>query len=113
MFGYCLKRWFASAFAPVGFARPFRRYLEGSLVSGQANACQNAFCVGGHGHGIAVACALAAKDRDLHSVQFLSDAGRTHQVAEHVQTLAQVLQATEHHITNRDMSPDLLIGIQR
>ena len=62
------------------------------------------------GHGIAVACALAAKDRDLHSVQFLSDAGRTHQVAEHVQTLAQVLQATEHHITNRDMSPDPLWG---
>ena len=112
MFGYCLKRWFASAFGPAGFARPFRRHLEGSLVPGQANACQNAFCVGGHGawHGITFACALAAKDRDLHSVQFLPDAGRTHRVAEHLQTLAQVLQAAEGHITDRDMSPDPLWG---
>ena len=111
MFGYSLKRWFASAFGPAGFARPFRRHLEGSLVPGQANACQNAFCIGGHGawHGIAVAehaCALAAKNRELHSVQFLSDAGLTHRVAEHLQTLAQVLQAAERHITDRDMSPD-------
>ena len=112
MSGYGLKRWFASAFGPVGFARPFRRHLEGSLVPGQANACQYAFCVGGHGawHGIALTCTLAAKDRDLQSVQFLSDAGRTHRVAEHVQTLAQVLQAAERHITDRDMSPDPLWG---
>ena len=47
MFGYCLKRWFASAFGPAGFACPFRRHLEGSLVPGQANACQNALCIGG------------------------------------------------------------------
>ena len=112
MSGYGLKRWFASAFGPVGFARPFRRHPEGSLVPGQANACQYAFCVGGHGawHGIALTCTLAAKDRDLQSVQFLSDAGRTHRVAEHVQTLAQVLQAAERHITDRDMSPDPLWG---
>ena len=58
------------------------------------------------GLGITFACAVAAKGRDLHSVQFLSDAGRTHRVAEHLQTLAQVLQAAEDHITDRDMSPD-------
>ena len=110
MFGYSLKRWFASAFGSTGFARPFRRHLEGSLVPGQANACQNAFCIGGHGawHGIAFACAFAAKNRELHSVQFLSGAGWTHRVAEHLQTLAQVLQAAERHITDRDMSPDPL-----
>ena len=62
------------------------------------------------GLGIAVACSLAAKDRDLHSVQFLSDAGRTHRVAEHLQSLAQVLQTAEHHITDREMSPDPLWG---
>ena len=38
MFGYSLKRWFASAFGPAGFAHPFRRHLEVRLVSGQANA---------------------------------------------------------------------------
>ena len=38
MFGYSLKRWLASTFGPAGFARPFRRLLEGSLVPGQANA---------------------------------------------------------------------------
>ena len=83
MSGFSLKRWFASAFSPVGFARPFRQYLKGSLVPDQANACQNAFCVGGNGawHGIEFACALAVKNRELHSVQFLSDAGRTHRVA--------------------------------
>ena len=109
MSGYSLKRWFASAFGAAGFAHPFRRHPEGSLVSDQANACQNAFCICGHGawHGIAFACALAAaKNRELHSVQFLSDAGRTHRVAEHLQTLVQVLQAAERHITDRDMSPD-------
>ena len=63
-----------------------------------------------HGIAFACACALAAKDRDLHSVQFLSDAGRTHRVTEHLQTLAQVLQAAERHITDRDMSPDPLWG---
>ena len=112
MFGYSLKRWFASAFGPAGFARPFWRHLERSLVPGQANACQNALCVGGHGawHGITFARALAAKGRDLHSVQFLPDAGRTHRVAEHVQPLAQVLQAAKGHITDRDMSPDPLWG---
>ena len=68
--------------------------------------------VGGHGawHGIAFACALAAKNRELHSVQFLSDAGRTDRVTEHLQSLAQVLQAAERHISDRDMSPDLLWG---
>ena len=113
MFGYCLKRWFASAFGPAGFARPFRRHLEESLVPGQANACQNAIYVGGHRAwlGIAFACALAAKNRDLHSVQFLSDAGRIHRVAEYVQPLAQVLHAAEGHITDRDMGPDPLWGL--
>ena len=57
---------------------------------------------------MAFTCALAAKNRELHSVQFLSDAGRTHRVAKHLQTLAQVLQAAERHITDRDMSPDPL-----
>ena len=56
------------------------------------------------------ACALAAKNRELHSVQFLSDAGRTQRVTVHLQTLAQVLQAPERHITIRDMSPDPLWG---
>ena len=67
------QRWFASAFGSTGFARPFRRHLEGILVSGQVNACQNAFCVGSDEvwHGIAFACALTARDRDLHSVQFV------------------------------------------
>ena len=39
-----------------------------------------------------------------------SDAGRTHRVAKHLETLAQVLQAAERHITDRDMSPDPLWG---
>ena len=108
MFGYSIKRWFASAFGPAGFVRPF----EWSLVPSQANACQNAFCISGHRtwHGIAFACALAAKTRELHSVQFLSDADRTHRVAKHLQTLAQVLQAAERHITDHDMSPNPLWG---
>ena len=34
------------------------------------------------------ACALAMKNRELHSVQFLSDAGQTQRVTVHLQTLA-------------------------
>ena len=102
-------------FGPVGVARPFRQHLEGNLVPGQTNACLYPFCVGGYGawYDIAFACALTAKDRDLHCVPFLSDAGRTHRVAQHFQPLAQVLQAAErqirdHDITDRDMSPNPL-----
>ena len=80
MFGYGLNRWFASVFGPTGFARPFRRHMEGHLVTGQANACQDAYCGGGYSawHDIAFVCALAAKDRDLHNVQFLSGAVECH-----------------------------------
>ena len=35
---------------------------------------------------------------------------QTHRVAEDLQTLAQVLQAAERHITDRDMGPDALWG---
>ena len=60
------------------------------------------------GHDIAFACGLAAKVRDLHSVQFLSDTGLTHRMVKHLQPLAQVLQAAERHITDCDMDPDRL-----
>ena len=63
----CFSLWFDRfcASVPAASGRECR--------SKSGHACQNAFCVGGDGvwHGIAFACALTAKDRDLHSVQFV------------------------------------------
>ena len=63
----CFSLWFDRfcASVPAASGRECR--------SKSGHACQNAFCVGSDGvwHGIAFACALTAKDRDLHSVQRL------------------------------------------
>ena len=63
----CFSLWFDRfcASVPAACGRECR--------SKSGHACQNGFCVGSDGvwHGIAFACALTAKDRDLHSVQFV------------------------------------------
>ena len=63
----CFSLWFDRFCASV----PAASGRECRFKSG--HAFQNAFCVGSDGvwHGIAFACALTAKDRDLHSVQFV------------------------------------------
>ena len=110
MSGYGLKRWFASAFGRLVLRVRSGGIWKGASFQVRPTHVSMHFASAVTGHGIALACALAARNRDLHSVQFLSDAGRTHRVAEHVQPLAQVLQAAERHITDRDMSPDSLWG---
>ena len=47
--------------------------------------------------------ALALQDGNLKSVEFPTDAGRAHRMAQHLQALAQVLQATEGHVADGDM----------
>ena len=63
----CFSLWFDRfcASVPAASGRECR--------SKSGHACQNAFYVGSDGvwHGIAFACALTAKGRDLHSVQFV------------------------------------------
>ena len=42
----------------------------------------------------------------MQRVEFAPDPGRAHRVAQHLQTLAQVLQAAEGHVANGNMRAD-------